>query len=108
MKAERQSALLGRWRIVEADLWDRGYLDMLDPAQITFAADGQGELSFGCVNASLSGEPEGEVVFFTWTGFDENDEVSGDGSAELLDDGTLEVEISFHNGDDAIFKARRL
>jgi hypothetical protein len=29
-------------------------------------------------------------------GFDEMDEVSGDGSAELFDDGTIEVEFAYH------------
>jgi hypothetical protein len=35
------------------------------------------------------------------------DEISGDGSAELEDDGTSEVELSFDNGDDAILTGRR-
>ena len=47
------------------------------------------------------------IVFFTWVGFDEGDEVSGSGSAELGDDGTVEVELSFDDGDDAVLKARR-
>ena len=38
-------------------------------------------------------------------GFDEMDEVSGDGSAELFDDGTIEVEFAYHNGDEALLKA---
>jgi hypothetical protein len=46
-------------------------------------------------------------VFFTWTGFDEMDEVSGSGSAELLDDGTLEIEFAYHLGDEAVLKAKR-
>jgi hypothetical protein len=29
------------------------------------------------------------------------DEVSGDGSAELLDDGTIQIEFAYHNGDEA-------
>jgi hypothetical protein len=33
--------------------------------------------------------------------------VSGDGSADLLDDGTLEIEFAYHNGDEAILKAKR-
>ena len=41
------------------------------------------------------------------SGFDEMDEVSGDGSAELLDDGTIEVEFAYHNGDEAVLKAKR-
>jgi hypothetical protein len=48
------------------------------------------------------------IVFFTWTGFDEGDEVCGSGSAELEDDGTVEIELSFHGGDDAILKACRV
>jgi hypothetical protein len=32
---------------------------------------------------------------------------SGSGSAELEDDGTIEIELSFNNGDDAILKGRR-
>ena len=35
------------------------------------------------------------------------DEVSGDGSAELDDDGSLEIEIRFHLGDEAILKSRK-
>jgi hypothetical protein len=35
------------------------------------------------------------------------DEVSGSGSAELLDDGTLEIEIAYNLGDDAVPKANR-
>ena len=33
------------------------------------------------------------------------DEVSGDGSAELLDDSSIEIEFAYHNGDEAILKA---
>ena len=35
------------------------------------------------------------------------DEVGGDGSAELDDDGSLEIEIRLHLGDEAILKARK-
>ena len=47
------------------------------------------------------------IVFFRWCGFDEGDEVSGAGSAELQDDGTVEIELSFDNGDDVTLEARR-
>ena len=47
------------------------------------------------------------MVFFTWAGFEEMDEVSGDGSAELLDDGTLQIEFAYHLGDEAKLKAKR-
>ncbi|WP_181167506.1 hypothetical protein [Mesorhizobium sp. B2-6-5] len=32
---------------------------------------------------------------------------SGDGSAELLDDGSIEITFAYHNGDEAILKAKR-
>ncbi len=100
-------ALIGKWRITEADTWDRDYLDMLDPAQIIFEAGGHGTLNFGCVKASLDCEHAGTLIHFNWQGFDEMDEVSGDGSAELLNDGHVEIELRFRHGDEAIMKARR-
>jgi hypothetical protein len=35
MTAPAGCQLIGRWRIVEADLWDRDYLDLDGPATIT-------------------------------------------------------------------------
>jgi hypothetical protein len=40
-------------------------------------------------------------------GFDEMDEVSGEGNAELLDDGSLKIEFEYDNGDDAVLKDKR-
>jgi hypothetical protein len=99
--------LLGRWRIVEADLWDRDYLDLVEPAAITIGADGHGQIAFGAMQAGLELEYGQTTVFFTWAGFDEMDEVSGSGSAELLDDGALEIEFAYHLGDEAVLKAKR-
>jgi hypothetical protein len=33
-------------------------------------------------------------------------EVPGEGSAELQDDGTIEIEFTYHDGDDGILKSR--
>ena len=35
------------------------------------------------------------------------DEVRGEGSPELLDDGSIEIEFAYHDGDEAILKAKR-
>jgi hypothetical protein len=107
MMAIRDYPLIGTWRIVEADLWDRDYLDLVEPASITIRADGHGEIAFGAMQASLDLEYSSSTVFFTWAGFDEMDEVSGSGSAELLDDGSIEIEFAYHLGDEAVLKARR-
>jgi len=34
------------------------------------------------------------------------DEVSGDGHAALLDDGSIEITFAYHNGEEAILKAK--
>ena len=107
MSASAGCQLIGKWRIVKADLWDRDYLDMVEPAHITFNKNGRGEFAFGALDATMELEYARRTVFFTWAGFDEGDEISGTGSADLDDDGTIGIELSFHNGDDAVLKARR-
>jgi hypothetical protein len=41
--------LVGRWRIVEAEPWDRDYLDLVAPATMTIGADGHGEIAYGAL-----------------------------------------------------------
>jgi hypothetical protein len=106
MSAAKDCELIGRWRIVEADLWDGDYLNLVEPAYMSFAKNGRGEFAFGAADATMELGYGQRIVFFNWTGFDEGDEIRGSGSAELEDDGTIEIELSFHNGDDAILKPR--
>ena len=80
----RAEPLIGRWRIVSADLWDRAYLDLCGAASMTIGKSGDGEIAFGALQASLDIAYARDSVDFTWQGADEMDEVSGDGSAELL------------------------
>ena len=100
--------LIGRWRIVEADLWDRDYLDLVAPAMMTIGADGHGEIAYGAMQAGLDLEYSRTIVFFTWAGFDEGDEINGTGSAELNDDGTIEIKFAYHLGDEAVLKAEQM
>jgi hypothetical protein len=99
--------LIGLWRIVEADLWDRDYLDLCGPAMIIFGDDNNGQIAFGALRAGLDLGYGPSMVFFTWGGSDEMDEVTGEGHAELLDDGSIEITFAYHNGDEAILKAVR-
>jgi hypothetical protein len=100
---------MGRWRIVEADIWDRAYLDLCGPAAMVIDADGRGEIAFGAMQATLDVEYGPTSIAFTWTGCDEGTEVSGEGDAEFLEDGSIEIEIEFEydNGDQAVLKATR-
>ena len=107
MSAPAGCQLIGRWRIVETDLWDRGYLDLCGSAMVTIGADNNGEIVFGALQAGLDLSYSPAMVFFTWQGCDEMDEVTGDGHAELLDDGSIEITFAYHNGDEATLKATR-
>ena len=105
MRAQKNCKLVGHWRIVEADIWDRDYLDLCGPAMITITDHGRGEMAFGALQAGLDIEYSRRSIGFTWEGFDEMDEVRGEGSAELLDDGSIEIEFAYYNGDEAVLKA---
>ena len=106
MKAS-DNPIVGRWRIVEADLWDRDYLDLCGPASLVIRANGDGEIAFGAMQASLDIDYGPDEIGFTWAGFDEMTEVSGAGSAELQDDGSLLIEFDYHLGDESVLKAVR-
>jgi hypothetical protein len=102
-----QNPIVGRWRIVEADIWDRDYLDLCGPASLMVRANGDGEIAFGAMQASLEIDYGPDDIRFTWAGFDEMTEVSGAGSAELQDDGSLQIEFDYHLGDEAVLRAVR-
>ena len=104
MKASN-NPVVGRWRIVEGDLWDRVYLDLCGPASLVVKASGDGEITFGAMQASLDIDYGPDEFGFTWAGFDEKTEVAGSGSAELQDDGSLLIEFAYHLGDAAVLKA---
>jgi hypothetical protein len=106
MTKAQPSAVVGKWRIFEADLWAANDLDLVEKAYIRFDADGSGEFKFICVAGGMDCGFSPSGADFTWQGFDEMDEASGSGEAEIGDDGILTIEIAFHNGDEATLKAR--
>lgn len=107
MTAPTACQLIGRWRIVEADPWDRDPLDPVEPAMLVIQGDGHGAIASGALQAGLDLEYGRSTPFFTWSGFDEMDQVSGSGAAELLEDGSLEIEFAYPLGEEALPKAKR-
>ena len=95
-------SIWGRWRVVETP----GYDMAVAGAYILFDEVG-GEFAFDCLTGSIRGSCDGDAVQFSWEGNDEMEPASGDGWAELQDDGSLEGEICLINGDDVPFSARR-
>jgi hypothetical protein len=55
MNALANCRRIGRWRIVEADLWDQAHLDLCGPTRLTITAQG-GEIAFGALEPSLEVE----------------------------------------------------
>ena len=49
MNAPANCTLIDHWRIVEADIWDRDYLELGGPATITIGASNYGEIAFGAM-----------------------------------------------------------
>lgn len=74
---------VGAWRIVAMELWDQAFVDLLGPGTIAFDEHGGGEFHFGAVNGGLDCGYGNATVDFNWDGFDEMEEASGDGWAEL-------------------------
>lgn len=105
-------SVVGRWRIVEMELWDREDLDLVGPAFIEFGKDGLGHFAFiaveGCMDCrEARGDGRSGVEFF-WDGSDDCDRASGRGWAVLEQDGTLSGRIYLHLGDDSGFRATRV
>ena len=103
-----KTSFIGRWRIVQMEQWDQDCVDMVAPGHITFKKGGTGQLHFGCVEAELDWrcEADAERVEFTFSGFDEGDEVTGRGWAKAHDAG-LTGRIAFHHGDESGFEAAK-
>ena len=76
-----------------------------DPRRWIIRPDGHGEIAFGAFQASLDLAYGYSDVSFDWAGFDEWTRSEAPGSAELLEDGSLEIEFDRHHGDEAILKA---
>lgn len=92
----------GRWRVLETPGDDMAVAD----AYIMFDEVGS-EFAFDCLTGSIHGSCDGDVVQFSCEGNDEMEPASGDGWAELQDNGSLEGEIRLINGDEIPFVARR-
>lgn len=60
MKAS-DNPIVGRWRVVEADLWGRDYLDLCGGVP----ANGDGEIAFGAMQASLDIDCGPDEINFT-------------------------------------------
>lgn len=108
---KRFKPFIGKWLIVEMEAWDQEYVNMEVPGHFTFNKDGKGQFHFGLVQGEMDCRLEnrdGEArIEFSWEGQEELDPVSGRGRA-VIENNELHGRIFFHQGDDSVFRARRL
>jgi len=74
VKAPADCRLIGRWRIFEADIWDRGFRNLCGAEPLTITAQGA-EIAFGAMEAGLQVEYARDSIGFRWAGRGEGDEV---------------------------------
>jgi hypothetical protein len=77
-------AFAGRWRIVEMDVWDSDFLDLVAEAHLTFRDTADGEIAFGALAGQLDvryGTRDGSACAeFSWEGHDDHRFASAAGS----------------------------
>ena len=78
---------VGTWRITEMELWDQDFIDLVSPGQVMVYEDGRGSLNFGAVEIDMDCTTDkndrNNRIAFTFLGFDEGGEVSGNGWVKL-------------------------
>lgn len=75
-------AFAGRWRIVEMDVWDNDFLDLVEQAHLTFKGEAGGEIACGArgfLDVRYGSRDGAAWAEFSWEGYDENDPACGRG-----------------------------
>lgn len=90
--------MVGVWRIVEMELWDRDAIELLGPAFLEFRPDHQGEFRFmdvhGFMDVRIVHDDGVLRADFSWEGEDEGDPTSGRGWAIERPDGSLTSQVA--------------
>ena len=102
---------IGKWDIIEMEMWDEDYFNMEDQAYIEIESNNLGSFQFGLVSAQIDGKTvdyTGQDRFeFTFEGNDECESTSGSGWVMLKEKDIIEGEFRFHLSDDSTFLARK-
>ena len=104
-----KNPFIGPWRIIWMSDWDQDYVDMDVSGHLIFGPGGSGSFQFGMVQGQMDCKVDrrrSPRIDFTWHGFDEGDELTGRGHAEIVDD-ELRGHIYIHLGDDSAFHAMK-
>lgn len=101
-------AFAGRWRIVEMDVWDNDFLDLVEQAHLSLHGTADGEIAFGALKGFLDvryGSRDGAACAeFSWQGPDAN----GRGWVTLGTAGRIVGHFYIHNGADSGFVCEKM
>ena len=103
--------IIGRWEIVETEVWTKQVLDLTGEAHLTFEHRGLGAIKFiaimGGIDYRLTTRDGRPGVEFSWEGIDEGDVRCGRGWA-TIDGSVMTGRLFIHQSDDSSFVARRV
>jgi len=97
----------GKWLIVDMELWNRDFIDLVERGHFTFEPNDSGSFAFGAVSGYMDCMENKEQLDFTFEGEDECDSISGRGYVKLTKEDKISGRIYFHQGDDSGFTAIR-
>lgn len=110
MAKKPENLFIGRWRIIEMEVWDQDFVDLKGVGYFQFTKDNLGTFQFGTTRGQLDCRIETydteTRVEFSWDGQDYNDLATGRGWATIRD-GQLFGKLFIHLGDDSWFKAEK-
>jgi hypothetical protein len=105
---KQMKGFTGKWRIVDMEVWDQDYVDMVVPGYIRIGSEGTGQFQFGLVSGDIDGRVEQcgntPCFEFSWSGQEENDPVCGRGWV-IIENDELKGRIYLHLADDSAFRA---
>jgi len=96
---------IGNWHIVSAENYVKANFSEYNC--LVVPPDGWGELTFDAMIIGLDFNFAPQTLFFDFEGTVEMDEVTGEGSMELIGQDRVEIELEFKNGDVLALKAVR-
>ena len=104
-------SFIGKWNIIEMEMWDEDYYNMEVQAYIKIETNNDGSFQFGLVSGIIDGKLVDHVgqerLQFTFEGNDECDPTNGSGWVMVKEKDIIEGEFRFKFGDNSTFLARK-
>jgi len=93
--------IYSRWQIESMGIWEKEFIDLIEPGYILLDSNGTGSMVWGAINSTIHGGfcPEKNKYEFRWQGFDEGDPVTGIVRLHFISRNKAVGNLSIENGD---------